>query len=210
VKTKIDSTYEGILNSALKLFAKQGFKATTIRQIADDAGVNSSGISYHFNGKEDLYKALFKSKGLQNVNLAVEVLEARSKKITWEEFASTLEIFSNLLVKIFYSNSELMQVINREMSEGLPHAGPEFLKFETRLFESIKGYIEYGKKQGLVKGDLNAKYSAISLVTELNSHFIQRDLMKKYFEIDLEDTSIRQKFFDQVVQTFLSGIRKSE
>jgi AcrR family transcriptional regulator len=210
VKTKIDSTYEGILNSALKLFAKQGFKATTIRQIADDAGVNSSGISYHFNGKEDLYKALFKSKGLQNVNLAVEVLEARSKKITWEEFASTLEIFSNLLVKIFYSNSELMQVINREMSEGLPHAGPEFLKFETRLVESIKGYIEYGKKQGLVKGDLNAKYSAISLVTELNSHFIQRDLMKKYFEIDLEDTSIRQKFFDQVVQTFLSGIRKSE
>ena len=43
-----------ILEASTKLFSLKGFKATTIRDIAKDANVNSSLISYHFNGKEGL------------------------------------------------------------------------------------------------------------------------------------------------------------
>jgi AcrR family transcriptional regulator len=52
IKTKI-------LIAAKKLFAKQGFDSTTVRQICDEAGANVALVSYHFGGKENVFKSLF-------------------------------------------------------------------------------------------------------------------------------------------------------
>jgi len=48
-----------ILLAAKTLFAKQGFEGTTVRQVCDAAGANVALVSYHFGGKENLFKALF-------------------------------------------------------------------------------------------------------------------------------------------------------
>lgn len=50
---------QNILFTALKLFASQGLAKTTIRQIARDASVNVSAISYYFGDKNGLYRAVF-------------------------------------------------------------------------------------------------------------------------------------------------------
>ena len=47
-----------ILETATELFARQGFKGTTTRQIADLAQVNEAIIFRHFSTKEDLYWAV--------------------------------------------------------------------------------------------------------------------------------------------------------
>jgi Transcriptional regulator len=48
-----------ILTAAKKLFARQGYEATTVRQICEAAGANIALISYHFGGKENVFAALF-------------------------------------------------------------------------------------------------------------------------------------------------------
>ena len=48
-----------ILLTALELFAAQGFARTTVRQIANQAEVNISAISYYFGDKAGLYQAAF-------------------------------------------------------------------------------------------------------------------------------------------------------
>lgn len=48
-----------ILITALKLFAAQGLVRTTVRQIAKEASVNVSAISYYFGDKNGLYRAAF-------------------------------------------------------------------------------------------------------------------------------------------------------
>lgn len=48
------------LEAALTCFAKYGYDATSIRQIASLAGKNSSLISYYFKSKEGLYREVFK------------------------------------------------------------------------------------------------------------------------------------------------------
>ncbi len=48
-----------ILLAAKKLFAKQGFEGTTVRQICEEAGVNLALVSYHFGGKEKMFYAIF-------------------------------------------------------------------------------------------------------------------------------------------------------
>lgn len=50
---------QNILLSAEKLFAKYGFHAVSIRDIADDAGVPLALVGYHFGNKQQLYHAIF-------------------------------------------------------------------------------------------------------------------------------------------------------
>jgi AcrR family transcriptional regulator len=49
-----DSTSERILDAAERLFAVQGFEATSIRDITALAGVNLAAVNYHFQNKDSL------------------------------------------------------------------------------------------------------------------------------------------------------------
>jgi AcrR family transcriptional regulator len=46
-----------LLEAARRRFAHQGYAATTVREIADDAGVNVALISRYFDSKEGLFEA---------------------------------------------------------------------------------------------------------------------------------------------------------
>lgn len=50
-------TREALIRAGLDLFGRHGFEASSIREIAQAAGVNSAGIAYHFGGKEGLRRA---------------------------------------------------------------------------------------------------------------------------------------------------------
>ncbi|MBC7535721.1 MAG: TetR/AcrR family transcriptional regulator, partial [Ferruginibacter sp.] len=51
-----------ILENAERLFAEKGYDGTTVRDIAETAGVNLAMISYYFGSKEKLMEALFKHR----------------------------------------------------------------------------------------------------------------------------------------------------
>jgi AcrR family transcriptional regulator len=53
-----EGTRERILDAALDLFGERGLAGATVRDIAAHAKVNVAAISYHFGGKEELYRAL--------------------------------------------------------------------------------------------------------------------------------------------------------
>ncbi|QEK11514.1 TetR/AcrR family transcriptional regulator [Crassaminicella thermophila] len=48
-----------ILEASLRLFSKNGFSATSVRQISKEAGFRESVIYNHFSGKYDILKTLF-------------------------------------------------------------------------------------------------------------------------------------------------------
>lgn len=51
---KIDGKRDEILASAARLFRHQGYAATTLREIADAAGIKAGSIYYHFNSKDEI------------------------------------------------------------------------------------------------------------------------------------------------------------
>jgi AcrR family transcriptional regulator len=53
----VEGTRQALIRAGLDLFGRNGFDATSTREIAQAAGVNSAGIAYHFGGKDGLRQA---------------------------------------------------------------------------------------------------------------------------------------------------------
>ncbi|MBK9385653.1 MAG: CerR family C-terminal domain-containing protein [Planctomycetes bacterium] len=55
-------TKDQILDAAERLFAAEGFGATSLRRILGDVGLNPAAIHYHFGGKDEMVEALFERR----------------------------------------------------------------------------------------------------------------------------------------------------
>lgn len=60
-----EDTRRRILDTALALFAAEGFSGASTREIAERAGVNLPAIQYYFGSKEGLYRAVIAHIGEQ-------------------------------------------------------------------------------------------------------------------------------------------------
>jgi len=56
--TRGEDTRRRILETALEIFAAEGYQGTSTRQLAERAGVNLPAIQYYFGSKEGLYRAV--------------------------------------------------------------------------------------------------------------------------------------------------------
>ncbi len=59
MKGKIAPAHDKILAASRELFARNGFRDTTVRMIAQKAHVNGAAVNYYFTSKEALYEAIF-------------------------------------------------------------------------------------------------------------------------------------------------------
>ncbi len=55
---KSERSRRTLLDSALRLFSRQGYRATTVRDIAEDAGVSTGNLYHHFTDKEAIFRTL--------------------------------------------------------------------------------------------------------------------------------------------------------
>lgn len=55
---KSERSRRAVLDAALSLFSHQGYRATTMREIADRAGVSTGNVYHHFPDKEAIFRAL--------------------------------------------------------------------------------------------------------------------------------------------------------
>ncbi len=67
---RADATREQILAEAARLFRHQGYAATTLRQVADAAGIKAGSIYYHFDSKDQILGEVL-DKGIELVMQAV-------------------------------------------------------------------------------------------------------------------------------------------
>ena len=61
-----DNRRRQLLDAAARRFARQGFRATTIRDVAGDAGMLPGSVYYHFASKNDLLLAVYE-EGVRRV-----------------------------------------------------------------------------------------------------------------------------------------------
>lgn len=57
-EAKSEASVQAILDAGLALFSSQGYRATTLREIADKAGLSVGNIYHHFPSKHEIYLRL--------------------------------------------------------------------------------------------------------------------------------------------------------
>ena len=73
------NTTQALLAAAKKIFAARGYDGATVKEIAERADCNVSLVSYHFGGKEGLYRACLEQFGSQRAASAERLLQTASK-----------------------------------------------------------------------------------------------------------------------------------
>ena len=85
-----------ILETALKLFAKNGYHSTSISKIANEAGISKGLLYNYFENKEDLLKHIFNNV----IDKIMNKLDPNHDSIiTTEEADQFFESFFDTLVK---------------------------------------------------------------------------------------------------------------
>jgi len=72
---KASHTKALILETALKMFRERGYEATTMRAIAENAGVSLGNAYYYFQSKEELIQAFYHRTHDEHLAASAEVLE---------------------------------------------------------------------------------------------------------------------------------------
>jgi AcrR family transcriptional regulator len=68
------TTRERLLQAATRLFADNGYRGASVRDICNLAGANPGAVSYHFGGKRQLYRSVLRraAAGLADMGSAAE------------------------------------------------------------------------------------------------------------------------------------------
>ena len=74
VTVKSEQTRRLLIETALRLFSVQGYEQTTMRAIAQDAGVSVGNAYYYFRSKDDLIHELYSSLQDEHRSLALPLI----------------------------------------------------------------------------------------------------------------------------------------
>lgn len=149
-----------ILKTAEHLFSSKGFDGTSVRDIAEEAGVNIAMISYYFRSKEKLMEVLFEQR-MGNV-------EMRAETLLKDETLSPLEKV-NILIdehiervmqrQKFYKILYCEQVLNKN-----PLIINVMNAFKKRHVAVISELIKDGQKKGMFKKKIDVVFMLNTMV----------------------------------------------
>jgi AcrR family transcriptional regulator len=180
------SKREIILDSAIKVFAKNGYEATTTREICEQASANINLIYYYFGDKKGLYNAIVK-RVFDNQS---EFLKARfdtsidPNALTEKQRINLLHSFKDAMVDFVYTNISKEEIdiflIAIQSKEGLPFDPPAyevgFKLFKSLLKEADDKTITYEMLFLMSQIVLPRIASAISLKYTKNKNFTKKDI----------------------------------
>ena len=138
-------TREQILDSSLRLFSEKGFARTSVRDIAQAAGITDAAIYYHFASKRDLFDALIEERGF---TAALENLE--KAEITVGPREAIPGIAQNALAFI-YQNRDVMKVLMGEAMAGDAVATEEYQMLVERFRKAEARIMRYYVEQGQLR-----------------------------------------------------------
>lgn len=120
-----------ILTAAAGVFARKGYGAAGIREIAQDAGVNISMISYYFGGKEGVLKEIISQAFARYLAMLDECLDPA------KDLDTNMRCVAHGLMRFFRERTEEAIVAFDIMPLTIPESLDLIAGFKLRILEKI-------------------------------------------------------------------------
>jgi AcrR family transcriptional regulator len=138
--TKGMKTRSEIIAAANELFAEQGYHGTSMRQIAEQAGITLGGIYNHFSGKEDIFQSLIiEYHPIANVVPKLDAIQGSTVPETVHFAAQTIQ--STLGERGDYINllfAELVEFQGEHINAVFSEVFPRAVGLASKLLERKK------------------------------------------------------------------------
>ena len=195
--TPVGDKRERILRAAVKVFARKGFYAARVSEIAKAAGVADGTIYLYFENKDDVLVSLFDDRLTRLI--AVLEKEIAAEGLTFEQrFRRVIELQLGLLD----GQRELAEVVTVNLRQSTrllkQYATPLF----TRYLDVMAHLIMEGQQSGVVRADVQPRVVARSLWGAL-------DALALTWAIGGGEVGHLAKAGKQVGDMFLGGISAS-
>ncbi|MFN3945746.1 MAG: TetR/AcrR family transcriptional regulator [Allosphingosinicella sp.] len=86
----LEERRQHIIDAAMRLFARNGFHRTTMRDIFEEAGLSAGAVYNYFKSKEDIFEAAVRTSQTRSEQVIGEALDPAA---TGDAFASAVDIF---------------------------------------------------------------------------------------------------------------------
>jgi TetR/AcrR family transcriptional regulator len=160
-------TQLALLDAAEALFARQGFAATTIKAIGAEAGVNPALLYYYFPDKGRLYHAVLERRiGTFARRMAAELPPALPP-------LAAIQRILRGYARMMQGAPQVPRLLARELADHeAEHALPLIREIAAGLFQRICDLIRAGQQTGQIRADLDPRFTAISLVSQMAWFFV--------------------------------------
>ena len=163
------SSQDSILDAAEQLFARQGFTATTVKQIGKEAAVNPALLYYYYDSKETLYRAMLQRILGQLLARGVDAIERASSH------ADRIRAFVRAQARLLGEHPHFPQLLVRELVDHhAAHAEQAITNTAAGAFRRLCEVIEAGQRDGAFRKSLDPRFTAISIIAQVAYFAIAR------------------------------------
>jgi TetR/AcrR family transcriptional regulator, fatty acid metabolism regulator protein len=138
-----------ILDAAVRVFARSGYHAARVADIAEEAGV-AHGLLYHyFPSKEEVLATIFRENWRQLVDRFQGVAASD------ERADEKLRGIAKILLRTWRNDPDLVRVMVREVARG-----PQLLEQVDEIregFLTIQRIVEQGQDEGVFRRELDSR-----------------------------------------------------
>lgn len=165
-----------IIATAERLFACKGYVGTSVREIADVAGVNISMISYYFGSKEKLMEVLF-GKRITDINLQVERLLHNEELGPLEKMECWVDSYIDKVIRhqAFFKIMICEQVINKN-----PVIVSFIYDLKKKNTEAIARLVKEGQQKGGFRKKIDVLLLMNTVMGSITQMILNRDFYKEY------------------------------
>ena len=202
-KTSDDSTVELLRKAATHVFAEKGYGGATVKEIAEAAGVNISLISYHFQGKEGLFRSCLEEFGSARLAESEKILTAPE---SLEDVKAKLKLWSRQFLTCHAEEPELCSIINRENLFEMDAVKDVFQNTFLKSFEAMVKFFQSAKKQGIVRKEMDPLTITAFYFGAIIHTGHSDAVAKEYFNRSIRNEKDREELIDQFVSMILKGI----
>ena len=190
-----------IIDAAEKIIFANGIDKATVENIAAEAELSKATVYLYFSSKEEIYFAI-SMRGQQILfkmieNAVSKVKNTREKVLTFlKTFVEFKKKFSNYFNAFFYFLSNEVEFEKEKLYV------EENRKRHEKYLNSWKELIQKGKKEGVIREDLNEINVVLllwmQLIGFLRIYSVMKPRLKESF--DIEEESLLNDYFDLVLQ----------
>lgn len=196
-------TRQKLIVVARKLFARYNYESVSVRMICDEADTNVSSISYHFGGKEELYRTCLMEHG-KGLHSSLSRILSGPESV--EECRVKMKIYISELLENSVNDIDVMRMIIREIDSNLKIAEDIFQDVHLKLGETFQSYIKRAQEKGFIREDIAPDFLDRFIHTQSFMGIKFCELSSKLGKGNLFDKSYRDKLVDQMMKIFENGV----